>query len=104
MPPKKLSKLCRGRRLQLSQLSDAADRAKSIGKMETDNMNNDLGEDDPEHLTEKVTEINQHTAAKRCGITNTSNQRTNRLRYWRTSCPTPDRHFRPAFIDGNTIQ
>jgi hypothetical protein len=73
MPQKKLSKPRRGRRLPLSQLSDAADRAKSIGNMKNDNMNNDLGEDDPQHLTEKFTEIDQHTAANTQGIANTPN-------------------------------
>jgi hypothetical protein len=76
MPPKKLSKPRRGRRLQLSQLPDAADRAKSIGNMNDDNTNNDLGEDDPEHLTKKVTEIDQYTAANTRGITNTPNNIT----------------------------
>jgi hypothetical protein len=52
------------------QLSDAADRAKSIGITNDENKIHDLGEDDPEHLTEKVTEINQHTAASIQGIIN----------------------------------
>jgi hypothetical protein len=55
MPPKKLSKPRCGRRFQSSQLSDAANSVKSIGNLNDDNnTNNDLGEDDPEHLTEKA--------------------------------------------------